>query len=199
MFTGIIEEIGTVKHVIGSAGGARKIFIECRKVLGDLKIGSSLAVNGVCLTIVERSKTRVAVEAVEETVRKTMIGNLKAGSFVNLERSMQFNDRSGGHLVQGHVDATGKVVSIEKLPMSWMYRFTIPRTMMKYLIPVGSVSINGVSLTVAQKLSDSFKVAIIPHTFDNTTFKYLRVGDEVNVEIDMIAKYVESLFGGVKG
>jgi riboflavin synthase len=193
MFTGIIEEVGAINQVKGSGNGAKKIFIECRKVIDDLKIGDSLAVNGVCLTIVERNRTQVAVEAVEETVRKTMIGNLKPGSFVNLERAARLNDRLGGHLVQGHVDATGKVGSIEKLPMSRMFRFRIPGTLMKYLIPVGSVSINGVSLTVAEKSTDSFKVAIIPHTFDNTTFRYLRIGDSVNIEIDMIAKYVENL------
>ncbi|HUI31098.1 MAG TPA: riboflavin synthase [Candidatus Acidoferrales bacterium] len=193
MFTGIIEEVGAVKQVVGSANGARKVFIECGKVSDDLKIGDSLAVNGVCLTIVEKRKNRVAVEAVEETVKKTMIGNLRPGSFVNLERSVRLNDRLGGHLVQGHVDSTAKVMSIEKLPMGRMYRFKIHHALMKYIIPVGSVSINGVSLTVAEKLTDSFKIAIIPHTFENTTFKCLRVGDLVNVEIDMIAKYVETL------
>ncbi len=198
MFTGIIEEVGTVGQVKGSANGAKKIFIECRKVLDDLQIGDSLAVNGVCLTIVDKGKRQVGVEAVEETVKKTMIGNLKPGGHVNLERSVRLSDRLGGHLVQGHVDATGKVTSIEKLPMSRMYGFKIARPLMKYLIPVGSVSINGVSLTVAAKLSDSFKVAIIPHTFENTTFKYLRVGDSVNVEIDMIAKYIESFLDGKK-
>ncbi len=193
MFTGIIEEVGDVNEVKGSTNGGRKIFIGCRKVIADLKIGDSLAVNGVCLTIVERNRTQVGVEAVEETIKKTMIGNLMRGSLVNLERAARLNDRVGGHLVQGHVDATGKVASIERLPMSRMFRFRIPRALMKYLIPVGSVSINGVSLTVAEKLSDSFKVAIIPHTFDNTTFGHLRVGESVNIEIDMIAKYVESL------
>ncbi len=193
MFTGIIEAVGTVKQVIGSGSGAKKIFIECKRVFDDLSIGDSLAVNGVCLTIVGKNGDRVAVEAVEETVKKTMIGALKPGSYVNLERSVRLQDRLGGHLVQGHVDATGTVVSIERLPMSFMYRFKIPRPLMKYVIPVGSVSINGVSLTVAEKMTGSFKVAIIPHTFENTTFKFLHVGDVVNVEIDMIAKYVESL------
>jgi riboflavin synthase len=193
MFTGIIEAIGTVKQVKGSGSGAKRIFIECKRLFDDLKIGDSLAVNGVCLTIVEKNKDRVAVEAVEETVKKTMIGTLKSGNFVNLERSVRLEDRLGGHLVQGHVDATGKVVSIERLPMSRMYRFKLPRLLMKYIIPVGSVSVNGVSLTVAVKMTDSFKVAIIPHTFENTTFKFLHAGDVVNVEIDMIAKYVESL------
>lgn len=193
MFTGIIEAVGAVKQVKGSGSGAKRIFIECKRVFDGLKIGDSLAVNGVCLTIVEKNKDRVAVEAVEETVKKTMVGTLKPGSYVNLERSVRLADRLGGHLVQGHVDATGKVVSIERLPMSRMYRFKIPRLLMKYVIPVGSVSINGVSLTVAEKLTESIKVAIIPYTFENTTFKFIKVGDVVNVEIDMIAKYVESL------
>ena len=193
MFTGIIEEIGVVKQIRGLSTGARKISIECEKVIDDVKIGDSLSVNGVCLTIVERRNEKVAVEAVEETIKKTMIGNLRTGSRVNLERSVRLSDRLGGHLVQGHVDATGSVVSIEKLPLSRMYRFRIPRPLMKYIIQVGSVSVNGVSLTVAEKLSDGFKVAIIPHTFENTTFQFLRPGDVVNIEIDAIAKYVESL------
>jgi riboflavin synthase len=193
MFTGIIEEVGTVSQVKPLASGARKITVKCRKILGDLKIGDSLAVNGVCLTIVGKNGDQIAVEAVEETVKKTMIGALSAGNPVNLERSVRLSDRLGGHLVQGHVDTTGKVVSIQKLPMSRVYGIRVPRALTKYLIPVGSVSVNGVSLTVAEKMADSFKVAIIPHTFENTNFKSLRVGDFVNIEIDMIAKYVESL------
>jgi riboflavin synthase len=193
VFTGIIEEVGNVRQVRSLSSGARKISIECGRIVDDLKIGDSLAVNGVCLTLVGKNGDQVSVEAVEETIKKSMIGNLMAGSHVNLERSVRLSDRLGGHLVQGHVDATGKVVSIEKLPLSRMYRFRIPRPLMKYIIPVGSVAINGVSLTVAERLADSFKVAIIPHTFENTTFKSLRVGDAVNIEIDMIAKYVESL------
>ena len=193
MFTGIIEEIGVIRGIRRSSAGERKLYIECKAVLEDLKLGDSLAVNGVCLTIVEKGKGKAAVEVVEETIKKTSLGNLNSGGPVNLERAASLNSRLGGHLVQGHVDATGKVVSIEKLPMSWMFRFRIPKTLMKYIIPVGSIAVNGVSLTVAEKLSDSFKVAIIPHTFENTVFKYLRVGSSVNIEIDMIAKYVESL------
>ncbi len=193
MFTGIVEEIGTVTGIKGAAGGAKKISIGCKAVLPDLKVGDSLSVNGVCLTIVERGKMQVAVEAVEETIKKTTLGNIRPGDFVNLERAVSLNSRLGGHLVQGHIDATGKVISVEKLPVSWMFGFRIPKQLMRYIIHVGSVAINGVSLTVAQKLADSFKVAIIPHTLENTTFKYLRVGNVVNIEIDMIAKYVESL------
>lgn len=193
MFTGIIEEIGTIEGIKGSSDGGRKLRIGCRVVTGDLAIGDSLSVNGVCLTIVEKLKNEVNVEAVEETIKKTTIGSLRIGDPVNLERAAAFNSRIGGHLVQGHVDATGKVLAIEKLPMSRMYRFRIPKPLMKYLIPVGSIAINGVSLTVAQKLTDSFKVAIIPHTYENTIFKFLRVGSSVNIEIDMMAKYIESL------
>lgn len=193
MFTGIVEEMGTIEEIRGPGRGAREFRIKCRSVLDDLKVGDSLAVNGVCLTIVGREKGKVAVEAVEETIRKTTLGKCKPGDSVNLERAASLSSRLGGHLVQGHVDATGKVVSIEKLPLSRMFRFRIPRGLMKYVIPVGSIAINGVSLTVAEKLADGFRVAIIPHTFDNTVFKFLRVGSEVNIEVDMIAKYIESL------
>ena len=193
MFTGIIEEIGIVKGARGSSDGARKFRVGCTTVLEDLSIGDSLSVNGVCLTIVEKLKSEVDVEAVEETIKKTTLGALKIGDPVNLERAAAMNSRIGGHLVQGHVDATGKVISIEKLPVSSVFRFRIPRPLMRYLIPVGSIAINGVSLTVAEKMSDSFKVAIIPHTFENTVFRFLRVGSSVNIEIDMMAKYVESL------
>jgi riboflavin synthase len=193
MFTGIIEEVGVVKRVVNFSKDSKEITIECNKVIGDIKLGDSLAVDGVCLTIVEKKKNYVTVEAVEETVKKTTIGSFKPGTFVNLERAMQLSDRVGGHLVQGHVDSIGRVASITKLPMGKIYRFDLSTGLMKYLVPVGSVSINGVSLTVAEKLADSIKVAIIPHTFESTTFKYLRVGDFVNIEVDVIAKYVESL------
>ncbi len=193
MFTGIVEEIGVLKGIKGSSEGARRFRIGCKIVAADISIGDSLSVNGVCLTIVDKVRGEVDVEAVEETIRKTTLGTLRIGDGVNLERAAAMNSRIGGHLVQGHVDATGKVMAIDKLPMSWMFRVRIPKTLMKYLIPVGSVAINGVSLTVAEKLQDSFRVAIIPHTFENTTFKSLRAGSQVNIEIDMMAKYVESL------
>ncbi len=193
MFTGIIEEIGMVKGVRGSSAGGRRFRLGCNKVTDDLSIGDSLSVNGVCLTIVQRLKNEVDVEAVEETIGKTTLGTLRVGDPVNLERAAAMNSRIGGHLVQGHVDATGKVLGIEKLPLSRVFKFRIQKSLMKYLIPMGSIAINGVSLTVAEKRSDSFKVAIIPHTFENTVFRHLRVGSTVNVEIDMMAKYIESL------
>ena len=193
MFTGIIEEVGIVKGITGSSKGGRKFAIGCLKVMEDISIGDSLSVNGVCLTIVKKLKNEVNVEAVEETIKKTTLGGLRTGDPVNLERAVTLNSRIGGHLVQGHVDTTAKLMAIEPLQMSNIYRFRLQRQYMKYLIPIGSVAVNGVSLTVAEKLADSFKVAIIPHTQENTTFRFLRMGGTVNVELDMMAKYVESL------
>ena len=193
MFTGIIEEVGIVKGITGSSKGGRKFAIGCLKVMEDISIGDSLSVNGVCLTIVKKLKNEVNVEAVEETIKKTTLGGLRTGDPVNLERAVTLNSRIGGHLVQGHVDTTAKLMAIERLQMSNIYRFRLQRQYMKYLIPIGSVAVNGVSLTVAEKLADSFKVAIIRHTQENTTFRFLRVGGTVNVELDMMAKYVESL------
>ncbi len=193
MFTGIIEEVGTIKGIRGSSKGGRRFRIGCRRVMEDLSVGDSLSVNGVCLTIVHKMKSEADVEAVEETIKKTTLGTLRVGDPVNLERAVAMNTRMGGHLVQGHVDGTGKVVSVQELPMSRVFRFSIAKPLMKYLIPMGSVAVNGVSLTVAEKLPDSFKVAIIPHTYENTVFRSLRVGSVVNIEIDMMAKYIESL------
>ncbi len=193
MFTGIIEEVGSVKGIIGSSKGGRKFTIGCRKVMEDISIGDSLSVNGVCLTIVKKLKNEVNVEAVEETIKKTTLGGLQTGDPVNLERAATLASRVGGHMVQGHVDTTAKVMSVERLELSRVFRFRLLRQYMKYIIPVGSIAVNGVSLTVAEKLTDSFKVAIIPHTLENTTFSSLRVGDIVNIELDMMAKYIESL------
>ena len=193
MFTGIIEEIGSIKGIVASSKGGRKLAVGCGKVMEDISIGDSLSVNGVCLTVVKRLKNEVNVEAVEETIKKTTLGSLRTGDSVNLERAATLSSRVGGHLVQGHVDTTAKVMSIERLHLSQVFRFRIQRQYMKYLIPVGSIAVDGVSLTVAEKLADSFKVAIIPHTLENTIFRSLRVGSTVNIELDMMAKYVESL------
>jgi riboflavin synthase len=193
MFTGLIEEVGSVKGIVGSPEGGRKFTIGCRKVMEDIAIGDSLSVNGVCLTIVNKLKNEVNVEAVEETIKKTTLGGLQSGDPVNIERAATLASRIGGHLVQGHVDTTAKVMSIERLRLSHVFRFGLQHQYMKYLIPVGSIAIDGVSLTVAEKLADSFKVAIIPHTFENTIFGSLRVGRMVNVELDMMAKYIETL------
>ncbi len=203
MFTGIVEEVGTVMRSGGKGKGGRLFQIACKKVMDDINLGDSLSVNGVCLTIVGRKVGRISVEAVEETIKKTSLGFLRTGDSVNLERAVALNDRLGGHIVQGHVDTVGRVRVIAKLPLSHVFTIGLSRAFMKYIIPVGSIAIDGVSLTVAERLSDSVRVAIIPHTFENTIFKHLRVGNGVNVEIDMIAKlvvgavepYIESLVG----
>ena len=192
MFTGIVEESGKVKAVRVRGDGMR-IEIEAKKVLTGLRVDNSISVNGTCLTVVSRTKRTFSLDAVKETLSKTNIGGLHAGSTVNLERAVSLNQRLGGHLVQGHVDATGKVLKRMVLKTSWMYTIGFPKRFRKYLIPVGSIAVDGVSLTVARLFADRFEVAIIPFTFEHTLFSEYRAGSKVNLEFDVVGKYIESL------
>lgn len=192
MFTGIVEEIGHVRSMKSHGDGIR-FELAASKTLAGLKIDNSIAVNGTCLTVVGRRRGRFAVEAVRETLRKTSLGGLHVGSAVNLERPVSLNQRLGGHLVQGHVDTTGFVVRKQTLKASWMFTIRFPEKFRKYLIPVGSISVDGVSLTVAKLMKNSFEVAIIPYTFQNTLFGEYEPGSKVNLEFDLIGKYIESL------
>ena len=192
MFTGIVEEIGRMKSMKTHGDGIR-FEIAASKILAGLKIDNSIAVNGTCLTVVGRKRGTFAVEAVRETLRKTSLGSLHVGSAVNLERPVSLNQRLGGHLVQGHVDTTGLVVKKQTLKASWMFTIRFPQKFRKYLIPVGSISVDGVSLTVARLTKSAFEVAIIPYTFENTLFGDYEAGSRVNLEFDLIGKYIESL------
>ena len=192
MFTGIVEEIGRVRSLRKHGDGLR-IEISARKVLRDLGVDNSIAVNGTCLTVVGRKKGAFAAEAVKETLKKTNLGLLRVGSTVNLERPVSLAQRLGGHLVQGHVDATGTVVRVKPLEASWMFTIQFPARFRKYIIPVGSISVDGVSLTVASLKRDELEVAIIPYTFENTKFGEYRAGSKVNLEFDLVGKYIESL------
>ena len=169
MFTGIVEEIGSVSS-LHKHGDGIQFEISAKKVLPGLGVDNSIAVNGTCLTVVGRKRGAFAVEAVKETLKKTNLGQLRAGSCVNLERPVSLAQRLGGHLVQGHVDATGLVSLVKTLKSSWMFTIRFPARFRKYLIPVGSVSVDGVSLTVASLKKEHFEVAIIPYTFENTIF-----------------------------
>lgn len=191
MFTGIIEEIGKVKS-IAQKGKARVLTIESKKLLSEIKIGDSVSVNGVCLTVFEKSNDSFKVEAVEETIKKTNLGDLKVGDFVNLELALKLGERLGGHIVQGHVDTTGVIKSIKKLHNSWIFEIKFPVEFRKYLIPTGSIAVDGISLTVADVNRDRFKVSIIPFTWENTNIKFKKVGDRVNLEFDFFGKYVEN-------
>jgi len=192
MFTGIVEEVGTVR-TITKFGDGLEFTIAARKVLSDIDIDNSICVNGVCLTVVRRTKSNFTIQAVKETLSKTNLGKLKKHSVVNLERSVKLQDRLGGHLVQGHVDITGTIEKIVKLKTSWMYTISMPVKFRKYLIHVGSVTVDGTSLTVARLETDRFTVAIIPYTFENTVFSQYKKGSKVNLEFDIIGKYLESL------
>lgn len=193
MFTGIVEELGTIRRVNAHATGAQ-LEIEAPSVAADARIGDSIALNGCCLTVVALLSVGYVVDAVQETLRVTTLGTLQPGDRVNLERSVRLADRLGGHLVQGHVDAVGSLVSrTPQADGSLQLRFSAGAGVLRYVVYKGSIAVDGVSLTVASLDDRSFSVAIIPHTQTVTTLGFRQVGDQVNLETDVIARYVERL------
>ncbi len=192
MFTGLIEEIGVI-YAIRRQGGAIDLTIEASHVSHDMTVGDSIAVNGVCLTATAVQPSRFSATAVEETGTRTTLGQLKTGSRVNLERALRLSDRLGGHLVAGHVDATGQALSIQARPKSWLMTIRLDQKLMRYLIEKGSITVDGVSLTIAGLTTDSFTVSIIPETWKRSTLSLTRVGQGVNIEVDLIGKYIERL------
>lgn len=189
MFTGLIEEVGIIKNIKSSGEG--KVFeINAKKVLEDLKIGDSININGACQTVIKLSKNSFSVETIEETLKKTNFGSLMVNKKVNLERSLKIGDRLGGHFVLGHVDTTGKIISTEELSNSRLIKISFPSEYFKLLIPVGSISVDGISLTLAEVNKKYLAVAIIPHTWEKTIFFEKKIGDTVNLEFDMLGKYI---------
>lgn len=192
MFTGIIEELGRVRSVEGHGENAR-IVIEARTVTEATNHGDSIAVNGVCLTALDITPDSFAADVSKETLQRSTLGRLKPESPVNLERAVTPVTRLGGHIVQGHVDATGKFLEAIDHGGSWTVRIAYPREIAPYLVFKGSVTVEGISLTVAALADDHFDIAVIPKTWEMTNFSQLRPGDEVNLEADVIAKYVERI------
>jgi riboflavin synthase len=192
MFTGIIESVGLVRSMQKMDRSAR-LEVMAELADNDLKIGDSVAVNGVCLTVTERLNNTFKADAGLETLKVTTLGDLKAGDNVNIERPMQMGGRLGGHLVQGHIDCTGKILFINKIGGEVEVTVEFPREFSKYVVKRGSVAINGVSLTTAGIEGDSFKVFLIPHTVEATTFKFAHAGDAVNIEVDIVGKYIERM------
>lgn len=192
MFTGIIEEIGSIASLEKSANGA-KLRIAASVVTRDTNEGDSIAVNGVCLTAINIKADGFAADVSGETLNKTTIGQLKVGSVVNLERAVTPSTRLGGHIVQGHVDARGKFVSATQSGEFWTVRIGFPPEMAKYLIYKGSIAVEGISLTIAELKEDHFSIAVIPKTWELTNFSRLKSGDPVNLEADIIGKYVERI------
>jgi riboflavin synthase len=193
VFTGIIEELGTVRRITHHDGGAR-VEITAHHVLDDAEIGASISVNGCCLTVVELGPDWWAADAVTETLDRTCLGSLRIGDAVNLERPVRLSDRLGGHIVQGHVDAVGTIVG--KQPMgdgSMRVDVAAPLEVMRYVVEKGSITVDGISLTVAARHDDTFSIAVIPHTLAVTTLGPKEPNDPVNLEVDVVAKYVERL------
>lgn len=192
MFTGLIEEIGQIKSV-RNIGGGKRISVNAKMVMDDVKIDDSIAIDGVCQTVVAYGDDYFEVEAVEETLKKTTLKYINIGKPVNLERAMKLGDRMGGHIVQGHVDCEGKILSIQKQATGILVWISYDAKFDKYVIPVGSISIDGISLTVAQKDHSKLMVSVIPHTWNITTLAMRGIGDSINLEFDVIGKYVENM------
>jgi riboflavin synthase len=194
MFTGIIEELGTVESFVATEGGA-KMIVAASLVTSDSKDGDSIAVNGVCLTALEITPTSFAADLSQETLDRSTLGNLNRGSRVNLERAVTPSTRLGGHMVQGHVDGRGTFIPATEHGDFWTVRIGFPSELARYLVHKGSVSVEGISLTIAALADDHFDIAVIPKTWELTNLSTLRAGDDVNLEVDVIAKYVERMIG----
>ena len=192
MFTGIIEELGRVRSIEHRGQNAR-IVIEAHTVTDDTEQGDSIAVNGVCLTALDITPDSFAADVSRETLARSTLGSLMPGTSVNLERAVTPSMRLGGHIVQGHVDARGKLVNVSDLGESWTVRIEYPKEIARYLVFKGSVTVEGISLTIADLKDDYFEVAIIPKTWELTNLSELKPGDDVNLEVDIIAKYVERM------
>ena len=195
MFTGIIEEMGSVKALRREAGAAR-LTISASAVLGGTALGDSICVNGVCLTVVEMGKSGFSADVANETLKITNLGELQTGQKVNLERALQLSARIGGHLVTGHVDAVGRIREKKQEGNSWRIFIDTPETALRYIIKKGSVAVDGISLTVADADETGFSIAMIPHTAKLTTLGFKSAGNSVNLETDIIGKYVERLLSG---
>lgn len=194
MFTGIIEEVGIVQGLKVDSK-ASKIIVKADKVLENTQLGDSISTNGVCLTVTNLEKTYFEADIMAETFRRSNLGSLKIGSKINLERALTLQSRLGGHMVSGHIDGTGKIVSVDKEEIATWITIEAEENLLRYIIEKGSIAIDGISLTVAYVDNEVFKVSIIPHTGEETTLLNKKIGDVVNLECDMVGKYVEKLLG----
>ena len=190
MFTGIVEEMGKIVRVEKGAKSSR-LTVSGDKIFSDLKLGDSVATNGVCLTVTSFSKGIFTADVMNETLKRSNLGELRQGSMVNLERAMIANGRLGGHIVSGHIDGTGVITKIEQDDIAVWYTIRADRKIMKYIIEKGSVAIDGISLTIAKVTDNDFSVSLIPHTAKETVLGYKKTGDTVNLENDVVGKYIE--------
>jgi len=194
VFSGIVEEVGVVAKISDNG-----MTVRASKVMADLKLGDSIAVNGTCLTAVSFGEREFSVDLSPETMRRTSLGQLSEGRPVNLERALLVSDRMGGHIVQGHVDGTGRIISTKPEGDSIIFRIRVPKRLDRYIVEKGFVAVDGISLTVVKRGASSFTLAVIPYTLNNTNLVSLSVGERVNLEADILAKYVESLLDRLSG
>ena len=192
MFTGIIEEIGKIKR-LSKKGSNLCIDIRADKALEDLKVGDSINIDGVCQTVIKINKQEFTVEAIAETIRKTTFGKLKVNQLVNLERAIKPSERLGGHILTGHIDCKGEINSIKDENGSYVFEIALLESVSKYLIEKGSIAVDGISLTIVKVKPKSFAFSVIPHTLKNTNLGFKKVKDEVNIELDVIGKYIEKM------
>jgi riboflavin synthase len=193
MFTGIVEELGKVEST-----GTNNIVVSASKAVDDTKLGDSIAVNGVCLTVIDIDGSKLAFETMPETLRRTNLGLLRKGDEVNLERALVAGGRMGGHFVQGHIDGTGQVMSLTAEGGATIAKFKAPQELMRYIVEKGFIAVDGTSLTVVDRSADSFSVSLVGYTNQNTILGKKKISDTVNLEVDILAKYVENLGKGAK-
>jgi riboflavin synthase len=202
MFTGLIQETGEIASTERMAGhghgSVTRITIKAKNIPSELKIGDSVAVSGVCLTALNVSEHQFSADLAEETLKRTSLQRLKSGSLVNLELPAKAQDRMGGHVVQGHVDGVGSIVSLQKIKFrdDWRLVLEVPPALVRYVVPQGSITVEGISLTVASIEGSRIEIAIIPHTWQATNLRALREGDPINIEVDVLAKYAEKIAHG---
>lgn len=198
MFTGIIEELGSIKSIV-KTGKSAKITVECQHILEDIHLGDSISTNGVCLTASQVNPHNFVADVMLETLSRSNLGSLKVGSAVNLERAMSANGRFGGHMVSGHIDGTGKISAIKQEEIAWIYSIKAEKNLLRYIVEKGSIAIDGISLTVTKVDNLSFSVSIIPHTAKSTILSKKKIGDTVNLETDIVGKYIEKFLTEPKG
>lgn len=196
MFTGIVEEKGTLKSRAAAGSRAGAIEVSASKVLEGTQIGDSISVSGACLTVIEIGSSSFTVEVMPETLGTTTLGEMIVGGPLNLERALGAGGRLGGHMVNGHVDKVGQVVSVRREENAVLIDIRVPYELARYIVPKGSIAVDGISLTVVSAAGDAFSVSAIPHTLEETTLGYASTGTRVNVEVDIIAKYVEAMLKG---
>ena len=198
MFTGLVEGLGRVKE-ISPEGGDIRLTIEPLFDMSDIRVGDSISVSGVCLTVTTIAEAMFSVDVSAETISRSTVGRFKRGDLVNLERALRFTDRLGGHLVSGHIDGVGRILKIDRIQRSWRLRIGIGKDLAKYTIEKGSIAVDGISLTINRCHDTFFEVNIIPQTAKETTILNSKVGDAVNIETDLIGKYVEKFFNRERG